>query len=119
LRITEVKATTHNVPIDVPMLDKPVMRPLVFVRVDTDEGIMGYGLTGGVQRTAVKEFINHELAPFLKDRNPLETEAIMSEATATHNPRAQTGVFSSAMSAVDIALWDIKGNTTANPYGGS
>ncbi len=115
MRITEVKATTHNVPVDVPMLDKPVMRPLVFVRVDTDEGIMGYGLTGGVQRTAVKEFINHELSPFLKGRNPLETEAIMGEATVAHNPRAQTGVFSSAMSAVDIALWDIKGKHYGEP----
>jgi len=115
MKITSVRASTHNVPVKVPLLDKPIDRPLVFVQVETDDGVTGYGLTGGVQRTAVKEFVNQELAPFLKGRNPLETEAIMGETIRVHNPRTQTGVFSSSMSAVDIALWDIKGKHYGEP----
>lgn len=90
-------------------------RPIVFVRVETDEGITGYGLTGGTQRFGVREFINRELAPFLRDKNPLETEALWNQMYFTHNPRSQTGVWSSAVSAIDIALWDIKGKYYKEP----
>jgi len=115
MRITNVRASTHNASIEVPLLDKPVEWSLVFVQVETDEGITGYGITGGGQRLAVKEFINRELGPLLNGKNPLETEAVMNLATRVHNPRAQTGVFSSAISAVDIALWDIKGKHYGEP----
>lgn len=99
----------HKVPVHVPLLERNMERPIVFVRVETEEDIMGYGLTGAIQRYGVKEFINKELAPFLKGKSPLETEALWHQMYVAHNPRSQTGVWSSAVSAVDIALWDIKG----------
>ncbi len=83
--------------------------------METDEGVTGFGLTGGIQRFGVKEFINRELAPLLKGRNPLETEALWHQMYITHNPRSQTGVWSTAVSAVDIALWDIKGKHYGEP----
>ncbi len=109
MKIISIKATTHNVPVHVPLLETDIFRPLVFVRVETDEGITGYGLTGGIQRFGIKEFINREIGPFLAGKNPLETEALWHQMYLNHNPRSQTGVWSSAVSAVDIALWDIKG----------
>lgn len=115
MKITAVQATTHVVPVHVPLLEKKINRPIVFVRVETDEGITGYGLTGHIQRFAVKEFVNKELAPFLKGKNPVETEALWHQMYLVHNPRSQTGVWSSAVSAVDIALWDIKGKYYEEP----
>ena len=115
LRITSVKATVHNVPVKVPLLEKELKTQVVFVEINTDEGITGYGLTGDLQSFGVREFINRQLAPFLKGRNALETEARWQEMFLRFNPRYQTGAWSSAVSAVDIALWDIKGKHYKEP----
>jgi L-rhamnonate dehydratase len=115
LTISSVKATVHSVPVHVPLLEKNLKTQIVFVEINTDEGITGYGLTGDLQRFGVREFINHQLAPFLKGKNALETEARWQEMFLTFNPRYQTGAWSSAVSAVDIALWDIKGKHYQEP----
>ncbi|HEV2135457.1 MAG TPA: mandelate racemase/muconate lactonizing enzyme family protein [Terracidiphilus sp.] len=115
VKITSVKATIHNVPVKVPLLNKTVMNPIVFVEISTDAGITGYGLTGDLQVTGVREFINQQLAPFLKGKSALDTEARWQEMFLTFNPRYQTGAFSSAVSAIDIALWDVKGKHLNQP----
>lgn len=115
LRISSVKATVHNVPVQVPLLERALKTQFVFVEVSTEEGVTGYGLTGNLQSFGVRELINRQLAPFLKGKNALETEARWQETFLTFNPRYQTGAWSSAMSAVDIALWDIKGKHYNEP----
>jgi len=109
LKITDVKATLHRVPVEVPLLQEKIVTAIVFVTVETDGGVAGHGLTRGSQRFAIREFVNRELAPFLRGKNPLETERVWNQLYRQFNPRAQTGMWSSAVSAIDIALWDIKG----------
>jgi L-alanine-DL-glutamate epimerase-like enolase superfamily enzyme len=99
----------------VPLLKEPITTSLVFVVVETDQGAIGYGLTRGSQRFGIKEFINREAAPFLRGKNPLETERVWNQLYKHFNPRAQTGMWSSAVSAIDIALWDIKGKHYKEP----
>lgn len=41
--------------------------------------------------------------------DPLATARVRDRLSAELNPRAQTGVWSTAVSAVDIALWGVKG----------
>jgi L-rhamnonate dehydratase len=109
LKITDIKASLHRVPVEVPLLKEPIVTSVLFVAVETDTGVTGYGLTRGSQKFALKEFINREAGPFLKDKNPLETERIWNQLLKQFNARVQTGMWSSAVSAIDIALWDIKG----------
>jgi len=116
MRIKNIQATTHRLPIHIPLIEKDLYSQVVFVRIETDEGILGHGLTAGKsQRFGVREFINKELAPFLKGKNPIETEALWNQMYLTLNPRSQTGIWSTAVSAVDIALWDIKGKYLEEP----
>jgi L-rhamnonate dehydratase len=115
LTISSVKATVHNVPVHVPILERSLKTQLVFVEVTTDGGVTGYGLTGNLQSFGVREFINRQLAPFLKGKGVWDTEARWQEMFLTFNPRYQTGAWSSAVSAVDIALWDIKGKHYQEP----
>jgi L-alanine-DL-glutamate epimerase-like enolase superfamily enzyme len=103
------------VPVEVPLLKDPIVTSVLFVAVETDTGITGYGLTRGSQRFAMKEFINREAGPFLKDKNPLETERVWNQLLKQFNARVQTGMWSSAVSAIDIALWDIKGKHYKEP----
>ncbi len=115
MKIARVEATTHNVMVPVPLLKEPVPRPMVFCQVETDEGITGYGISGPIQRLGVREFINREVAPKVKGMDPLATERIWHRLYIDLNPRSQTGVWSSAVSALDIALWDIKGKMFKQP----
>jgi L-alanine-DL-glutamate epimerase-like enolase superfamily enzyme len=103
------------VPVEVPLLKEKIVATVLFTAVETDEGISGYGLTRGPARFALKEFINREAGPFLKGKNPLETERVWQLLLKQFNPRAQTGMWSSAVSAIDIALWDIKGKHYKEP----
>src|SRR5437667_7324483 len=115
MQITDIRATLHKIPIEAPLLKEKIWTPIVFTAVETDGGITGYGLTRAAQRFGAKEFINREAGPFLRGKNPVETERIWNELYKTFNPRAQTGMWSSAVSAIDIALWHIKGKYYKEP----
>src|SRR5438132_3693570 len=115
MKITRIEATSHRVPAKVPLMHQPIIREIVFVRVETDGGVTGYGLTGPIQRFAARELINREIAPLLVGKDPLATERHWYDLFYRLNPRAQTGAWSSAISAVDIALWDIKGKHLGQP----
>jgi len=119
LKITKVQATCHRFPLKLP-LDKPIVESCVFVRVETDEGITGYGLTEGALRFSTRDFINRELAPFLVGKNPLETEKIWNKDVSAElgfmpQQFAASEMLRWGSSAVDIALWDIKGKYFKQP----
>jgi L-alanine-DL-glutamate epimerase-like enolase superfamily enzyme len=117
MQITDVRATLHRIPVDMPLLKEKIWTPIVFVTVETDQGVTGYGLTRAAQRFGAREFINREAAPFLRGKNPVETERIWQQLYATFNPRAQTGMWSWRC-AIDIASGISKENITRNPFGG-
>ncbi len=115
MEITHTEATLHEVPVEVPHLDDPIRSQYVFVEVETDAGITGHGLTGYLYQAGTKAFVNEEIAPLIEGENPVETERIWTLAHEELNPRDQTGPWSTALSAVDIALWDIKGKRFDEP----
>jgi L-rhamnonate dehydratase len=112
MQIQRVEASLHQVPVQVPLLAETITRPVVFTRVETDDGAVGYGLTGGA---TVAELINRGLGPFLRGRDPLLTEQWWHEGYWQFNQRSLSGVVSSALSGVDIALWDLKGRVLGQP----
>lgn len=115
MEITTVRATTHEVEVDVPLLAHPESREVVFVQIETDAGLTGYGLTSKRQWFGIRALINREIGPSIEGLSPLETERVWNRLERALNPRIQTGVWSSAVSAVDIALWDIKGKHYEEP----
>jgi len=54
MKITRIEATSHRVSAKVPLMHQPIIREIVFVRVETDGGVTGYGLTGPIQRFAAR-----------------------------------------------------------------
>ncbi|MEQ1772346.1 MAG: mandelate racemase/muconate lactonizing enzyme family protein [Burkholderiales bacterium] len=84
-------------------------------RVTTDDGITGEGVTGRFLAAEVAHLLNGGIATALKGVSALDIEAITTQLTKKFNPRASTGVFVSAMSALDLALWDIKGKALGQP----
>ena len=84
------------------------------VRVDTDAGIHGLGEIGIVWwGKAIGEAIDH-LATLVVGGDPWETERLWQEMFRSSFFPADR-VYSCAISAIDIALWDIKGKSVDRP----
>ena len=89
-------------------------RNVLFVVVDTDEGIYGVGESGITGRElAIVGAIEH-FKPLLIGQDPLRTEHIWQLLYRGGFFPAQR-ILGSAISAIDIALWDIKGKALGVP----
>ena len=89
-------------------------RNFLFVVVDTDEGISGVGEAGITGREfAVAGAIEH-FRPLLVGQNPMQTEHIWQLLFRGGFFPAER-ILASAIAAIDIALWDIKGKALGLP----
>jgi len=84
-------------------------------RVVTDDGIVGDGVTGRFLADQVAHLLNGGIAAAAKGMDPQDIEAVTAKLAKQFNPRQATGVFVSAMSALDLALWDIRGKALGLP----
>ena len=84
-----------------------------FVRVYTDQGIRGTGEM--INEIGSVEIINKFLAPELKGRNPLDIERIYHNFWRRVFARGLGGPFLTAVSGIDVALWDIAGKALGVP----
>jgi L-alanine-DL-glutamate epimerase-like enolase superfamily enzyme len=104
--------------VDVITLKRVGTRIPVFCRVHTDEGIYGYGESGvvvGVGMTAVAEVIK-DLAPLVLGMDPIENEVIWEKLRrSSYWGLSHTIIITAALSAIDVALWDIKGKAAGVP----
>lgn len=75
----------------------------------------GYTYTGGKGGHAITAMIRHDLAPMLVGRNAEDVEALYDAMQWHVHYVARGGIASFAISAVDIALWDIRCNTAGLP----
>lgn len=82
-------------------------RKICIVKIISDDGIVGWGEAYG-PAPVVKESINY-IKQNIIGMNPLESEVIWSTLFRRVHDYGRSGVFVSAISAIDIALWDIKG----------
>lgn len=75
----------------------------------------GYSYTGGRGGRAIASMIRHDLEPMLKGRTAADVEAL-NEAMEWHvHYVGRGGIAAFAISAVDIALWDLRGKQTQQP----
>jgi L-alanine-DL-glutamate epimerase-like enolase superfamily enzyme len=124
MKIKSIKAGVHRVSVNVPLLKEPMVRNAVVCEVETDDGHVGHGLTGGAYLPfAIVTAVEKEFLPVVKDMDPRDTEAIHEKVWWKLNQRSMTGVVSSALSVIDIACWDIRGKqagrTVAQLLGGA
>ncbi|HEY6371828.1 MAG TPA: D-mannonate dehydratase ManD [Candidatus Sulfotelmatobacter sp.] len=90
-------------------------RNFVTLKISTDEGVYGLGdATLNGRELAVASYLSDHLAPCLVGRDPFQTEDIWQYlyrgAYWRRGPVTMT-----AIAAVDMALWDIKGKALETP----
>ena len=89
-------------------------RVYFFVKVDTDKGIHGLGEIGiARQGNAIGKAIDH-LSEIVVGSDPWETERLWQVMFRSSFFPADK-VYSCAISAIDIALWDIKAKSVDMP----
>lgn len=84
------------------------------VEIETDEGHIGIG-NAGLSPDITKQIIDTKLKPLLLNENPLNTEYLFEKMYRSTVAFGRKGSVLAAISAIDIALWDIKGLATNQP----
>jgi len=86
----------------------------VLVRVKTDEGLEGVGSVGVGNGSAVY-IINQHLKHIVLNQNPFDVELLWEKMYRSTLNYGRKGVVLEAISAVDIALWDLRGKLSNQP----
>ena len=90
---------------------------LITATVTLEDGRTGTGYTynGGRGGYATHAMIEYDLAPFLKGEDATAVEALNDAMDAHMHYVGRGGILSFAISAIDIALWDIRGKALGMP----
>lgn len=113
--ITDVRAQLFAVPLGEVLVD--AMHGdhshfhLITCTITLADGRQGVGYTynGGRGGHATAAMIRHDLAPFLKGRDAGDIDGLHDAMQAYMHYVGRGGIVSFAISAVDIALWDLRG----------
>ena len=79
----------------------------ILVAIDTDAGLIGYGVGGG-GRSAI-HVVHAVMRDLLLGRDTEPIEAIWHDLYAATLPFGRKGIAIMALSGVDLALWDLRG----------
>jgi L-talarate/galactarate dehydratase len=120
MKITHAHTHLVRLPDEEPLAGGPptpeIKRNFVTLALGTDQGIEGIGFTffGGALAGALRVAVD-ALAELAKGEDPLEIERVMGKLKAASASSGPGGITMLALSAVDIALWDIKGKALNKP----
>jgi L-alanine-DL-glutamate epimerase-like enolase superfamily enzyme len=121
VKISGYEVSALNIPEDDPLANMPEeegrTRPVVILRLRTDNGLEGIGVTfyGGKMTGSLRVAVE-ELLDLTVGEDPLRIEHIVTKLrSGTGDSCGPGGIFTLALSAIDIALWDIKGKALELP----
>jgi L-talarate/galactarate dehydratase len=120
MKVTHVTTRLLRTPADSPLVVGidvgDATREFVTLELGTDQGLVGLGLTffGGALTGVLRQAVDAlaRLAIGLDPRRPEAVAATLRQAAGSSGPG---GIFTLALSAIDMALWDIKGKALGQP----
>ena len=120
MKITGIKTQIVRVPADEPLADGPsapgATREIVTLRVQTDAGIEGIGYTFfGAALTGALHQAVEAFGRLAVGEDPLRNEAVCGKLRTAAAGSGPAGIQTLALSAIDIALWDIRGKALDLP----
>src|SRR5258708_3753743 len=117
MRITGLQAKLLRLPLQRPITSGVNHVFMLLVQLDTDAGLHGLGFAwaihgGGKALLAVAE---DDLAPLVIGEDPLDHERLASKVYWKLQGIGRRGLVTQAYSAIDLALWDLKGKAANLP----
>ena len=120
-KIEDIRAQLFKVPLAETLTDAKhgdhTHFELVTVTIGLGDGSegTGYTYTGGKGGRAILAMIEHDLAPFLIGKDAADVEVLYDAMQWHVHYVARGGIASFAISAIDIALWDLRGKAAGKP----
>ena len=120
-KIESIEARLFRVPLPKVMVDAKhgahTHFELITATVRTADGRegVGYTYTGGKGGHAIRAVLEHDLAPALIGKDAAEIDAIYDAMWWHIHYVGRGGITSFAISAIDIALWDLRGKREQLP----
>src|SRR5271163_2905443 len=120
MKISHIRSQILVLPETDPLANSPenpnAARPIVILRIGTDDGIEGIAVTfyGGATTRSLK-CADDDLGALAIGEDPLRVEAIVAKMRAAAGGSGPAGMFTLALAAIDIALWDIRGKALNQP----
>jgi len=88
----------------------------LLVKVTTDEGVTGWGEGFGFTICGTTGYaVTHAIAPLAVGRDPRNIAALVNDIARKQHNCSRNGPVAFALSALDIALWDIAGKLAGQP----
>lgn len=117
MKIARVRATPLNLPVTVNAArgSKTTSLSVCLVSVETDTGLIGTGMTAITEEEVIGSIVNDIAAHHLVGMDPMRHEQVWERLYWLLTPRGQSGYASHAIAAIDLALWDIKGQALGEP----
>ncbi len=123
MKIASITADQFDIPLPFVMTDSTHGEirhfAVVTVRIRTDDGAEGVGYTYTVGKTggaAIRTLIAGDLAPALTGEDPRRIERLWQRMWWTLHYTGRGGQACFAISAVDVALWDLKAKLAGEPW---
>lgn len=115
--IREIRSFPLNIPMELKLggVSAKTNLSCVLVTVTTEGGVTGHGMTAITDEEVVAAAVDALAAPNLAGVDALDRERVAEMLYWLMTPRGQTGYASHAVSAIDLALWDIFGKVTGLP----
>jgi L-alanine-DL-glutamate epimerase-like enolase superfamily enzyme len=117
VNIEQVRARTVRLPLERPIHTSNLTidhREYVLVEVVAEGGLRGCGF-GFTRDGLVAQSVERNLAPLLIGADARLTERLWERMVAATRYLGRRGLMMRAISAVDIALWDLKGRALGQP----
>lgn len=120
MKIQHVMSQIVELPADEPLADGPMVkgatRPFVVVKLATTDGVEGVGVTffGGAMTRSLRQAVD-DLGALVVGENPLLVERVVDKLRQAASSAGPGGLFTLALSALDMALWDIRGKVLGQP----
>ncbi len=119
MKIARVRSHVVVQTADEPLADaKPMQghREMVVCKITTADGIEGIGVTffGGALTKALGQAV-HDLGQLIIGDDPRNIERSLEKIRAAGSHCGPGGIFMLALSAIDTALWDIRGKIVNQP----
>ncbi|SDO24136.1 D-galactarolactone cycloisomerase [Paenibacillus sp. yr247] len=87
----------------------------IFIKLDTDEGISGWGECSPMGGHVLQAMAMHSLKPLIIGGDPFDVEVLWENMFIKRHKLGPSGALLETMSGIDIALWDILGKVTNKP----
>src|SRR5262247_4515996 len=120
MQIDRVRTHIVQLPADEPLADGKVMpgvtRDLVTVKIRSKDGIEGIGVTFfGAAMTGALQRAVEDLGALVVGEDPHNVERIVEKLRLAAGSSGPGGIFTLALSAIDTALWDMRGKALGLP----